>query len=239
MSVTRIASYDPSIRNFAYIIEDSDTTRFVPERKKYLSLPKAQQRKYRGTMNKTIERILKRVSDNGLIVHYDKQDFADEQSENQGNKKSKKKTKQVQLTMSVRKRFLQYLDVNKAMILSCDEHVIETPFNTFGKKAMSNIAVIKMTELLVAWLLMKEVSEDNIVLVQTSAKTDVLDAPRKLSYDKRKKWAIMKGQEILQAREDDVEVMEEINTEKKKDDIYDCIVQCQAYKFLRHVAKCL
>ena len=63
----------------------------------------------------------------------------------------------------------------------------------------------------------------------------------KISYktmgDKeRKKWSIQEGFNILALRED-FETMAEVGIMKKKDDIFDTIIQLQAFKFLYFIEK--
>ena len=68
-------------------------------------------------------------------------------------------------------------------------------------------------------------------------KTQMLGAPYKQTKPQRKKWAIDKGIEILTLRGED-NIIDLIDTKKnsqgrkqKQDDVYDCLLMIQAYKY--------
>jgi predicted GTPase len=69
-------------------------------------------------------------------------------------------------------------------------------------------------------------------------KTKILGAPGKMDKPSRKKWAIEKAQEIWIER-DDFKTAQKVVSSKKKDDMSDVLVMCQAFVYLKFIDKIL
>lgn len=216
--ITRIASYDLGVENFAFIIEDCDVSRFKSQRDVFLSLPKKSQRKYKGEMNNEVMSILRKVCRNGQIVHLEKKSFGDG------------------LSLYTRKIFFDFFHQSRELILSCDYHVIEQQYS--NPKFGTNMKAVKICECLISWLMLNGVDIGNICLIATNAKLSVFGAP-KMSKSQRKKWSVEKVKNILSHRSWDERWREIIEELKKSDDVSDCICQAQAYKYLKYVARVL
>ena len=132
------------------------------------------------------------------------------------------------LSNQTRLNLIERLDYIRDDVLEgCTDFVIEMQFNSrYGGQA--NITAIKISEVLLTYLLM-EFPKRTILLFPSRYKTQLLGAPKKMTKPQRKKWAVDKADEILNAR-DEKEQLFLLRAYKKRDDVSDCVIMCQAYK---------
>lgn len=118
------------------------------------------------------------------------------------------------------------------------------------KQMNKNIKALKLAQHCMSYFLVKYGDLKDIIEFPAYHKTCVLGAPRskgrvnkngKVSWKtmnqaKRKTWSIDKCFEILKNR-DEEEIINNIKSQKKKDDLADVVTMCQAYKYLTYVKK--
>lgn len=77
----------------------------------------------------------------------------------------------------------------------------------------------------------------NLVEYPAYHKTQVLQAPPKMSKPDRKKWAITKALDILTVRKYNQDILDKLNSVKKKDDMSDCILMNLSFIYQVYVLK--
>lgn len=155
------------------------------------------------------------------------------------------------LSIQVRKNLFNELEKLSDLWNSSPIVVIEKQFiNTRGwktKAGTANMNMIRLAESCYSWL----VDHTSVIPIYYPShnKTVICGCPkfftivsrktghpivRKATKPDRKKWSIQKGKEILEQRHDST-LLERLETKKrgkqKLDDICDCIIQAQAYKW--------
>ena len=232
----RLATFDIGRKNFAHHIED--VTLEGPDaifslENRYGSLPRQQRRRVKGEMLPQISDLLRLVCISGSTVH---QAVVDLRADPECKK----------LDLPTRDNLFSYLQSLSRMWRSCDIFVIEQQyFSTFtpkgrrGKKTEANIDAIKLGECCYAWFRIKFPRAETL-FYGSQNKTQILGATGSLSKYQRKKWAIEKMGAIMERR-GETEILTRLRqTNKKKrqklDDIADCVVMAQAYKFQKMVA---
>ena len=263
----RLASFDIGKKNFAHYVEllsEKDIEILDGLREEYSSLPKKQQRRVKGPMNDEIASILHRVCMTGTRVQIGVYDLREDKES-------------TTLDMETRRNILMHLDNYRELWINCDRIIIEQQFFRTsiykGKGTEANVDAIKIGELVLGWFL-NEFPHKEISYFGSQNKTLILGAPYNLDKSGRKKWAIVKSEEIYRARKDEdmIEIFDlkdrifrkRLNTPKKceeflssckaisedcralakrmiydrqkLDDVFDCLVQLQAYKFRAMVA---
>ncbi len=218
----RIASFDIGIRNFAQYVEECNLDILNELSEDFSKLPKSKQRKTSGPFNEEIKTILDKTCENGTLVEMGNYSFLEE-----GEKQTKRKS----LQLVTRKHLFSHLTEFKHIWDTCQFIVIEQQFWT---PKGSNMAALKLGEATLSWFLI-HYPDIEIILFRSSHKTKVLGCPETKAY-RRKKWSTIKALEILEQRKN-TEAISLLSTYKKKDDISDTIIQCQAFKYLHFVAK--
>lgn len=111
------------------------------------------------------------------------------------------------------------LDKHRSILETCDYIVIEKQMNT-------NIQALRIGQHCISYFMINY----NVTLVEFPSyyKTQSLNAPLKMNYNKRKKWAIDKAIEILVEREDYTNLTL-LTLSKKSDDLADVIIQTEAF----------
>lgn len=258
----RIASFDVGRCNFAQYVEDFDMDFLIKLKGEYKSLPKCDQRRVKGPMNKGVEKILKKVSTKKCKrIQTGVYNFTKEKSQKLDN--------------DVRLKLIKHLNEYKYLFEGCDIFIIEQQyFSTGGRRAKAgvNMDAIKLGESLYFWLLLNFPKKD-VMYFSSSYKTQIFGATLKMTKDQRKKWATEKVREIYEKRNDvDMinifnlcdevkgkrmnseekileynincpveenlyELRKKVVCEKQKmDDVSDACLQCQTYKFRKYVA---
>jgi len=224
----RIASFDIGKKNFAYYVEDASIKCLKNEREVYNSLKYKQKKRVDGELSPQIFSILDALFIGSTRVELDVVDIRENKSENVWD-------------IGSRLNLIKFLESKKEMWESCDIFVIEKQFfRTFrfggkSKGTAANIDAIKICECLVTWLLMNFPKKE-IAIFGADLKTYSLGARRGLTKPQRKKWAVEKSAEILTMRGDN-HAFDHMSKKQKKDDVCDCIIQCQAFKLKRIIEK--
>lgn len=242
----RTLSIDIGRRNLAYVIDDADANTLKNLGVKYAALPTKYKRRARGKMNSDIEKILDEVYISSRIPSdiesYGVYDITD------GDKK---------YTRNVRLNLIEFLTKRKTLWSTCDVVVIEQQYHNpmarrKGKKndgGESNMGAINMAEDIYFWFV-EHFPEIEVVSFGAMWKTTTLGMPESIFVkgewvrpDKpyRKEWAIVKSEEISRLRGDTRNENFFHNGRKeyrkrgsqKLDDIADCVIQAQAFKY-RH-----
>lgn len=236
----RLATFDIGKVNYAFYVEEFDEDLMFKLRQIYKKLPKNQQRKVKGKMNPKIQAILKKIYTDGKFILSDVLDIRED-------KESKK------LDIQTRKNLFDLLESYRKDWEKCDFIRIEQQFfnvadgkKNFGKRNFkqnsggANIDAIKLGECTMSWFLINFPDKD-IEYFGSMYKTQTLGAPDKMTKSQRKKWAIEEGRYIYELRGDD-KIIEEFNQKKnakgkkqKQDDLYDCTVMAQAYKYRYYI----
>jgi hypothetical protein len=229
----RTAHFDIGTKNFAFYVEDADKATLTDLKERYHSLPKKNRRRIKGPMNDDIEAILDDLYTNSTTVEARVNNVRVDAED-------------ASFTIDTRKSLFQYLTKYKQLWSTIDTFVIEQQFfNTFtmrGKKkggTEANVTAIKVAECLVSWLLIHYPTA-NISFFGSQFKTQTLGCPDKTPKPQRKKWSTAKGREILERRKE-TDIISKFDTlasvGQKLDDVCDCIIQCQAWKFREMVGE--
>jgi len=227
-----IASFDIGKKNFAFYVEENNKTTIRKLRKEYDNFPKNMKRRVKGKMNNHISGLLDKLFLSGKYIEMKVKDI--------------RETNEDIWDIQNRKNLIAYMEKHRYLWDTTDIFVIEQQyFNTFsgrGKKSKgtgANVDAIKIAECLLTWILFNY-PEAEITMFGAQYKTQMLGAPDSLTKPQRKKWAITKGSEIFESRGEDEAIKKAQRYKKKKqkiDDIYDCVVMCQAFKYRNLIAK--
>jgi hypothetical protein len=123
------------------------------------------------------------------------------------------------LLFPVFKNMTNELDKHKDLLDTCDYVVIEKQMNT-------NIMALKLGQHCQSYFMLKV--KTNLVEFPSYYKTQCLNAPLKMTYSQRKKWAVHKAIDILMERGDYVNLTL-LTLSTKSDDLADVIVQTEAF----------
>ncbi len=232
----RLVTFDVGRKNFAHHVEDvvleGPEAIFALE-KRYALLPGRLRRRVKGEMTPQISDLLDLVCKSGSTVH---QDVVDLRADPEYKK----------LDLPTRDNLFSYLQKLSPIWTTCDLFVIEQQyFSTFtpkgrrGKKTEANIDAIKLGECCYAWFRLGY-PQAEILFYGSQNKTQILGAPPSLSKYQRKKWAVDKMGELMELR-GETAVLDRLRKKNKRkkqklDDVADCVVMAQAYKFQKMVA---
>jgi hypothetical protein len=130
------------------------------------------------------------------------------------------------------------LDSHKHFFDKCSAIIIEQQMS-FGKKI--NLRAIKMAQHIYSHFVNTFLGLKVIFEFSSFHKTQVLcdsltKGGKKLGDKQRKKWSIEEAERLLIIR-NDFKSVQDLNKYTKKDDICDCILQAQAWKYLLYVEK--
>ncbi len=232
----RLATFDIGRKNFAHHVEDvplEGRDAIFSLETRYASLPRHLRRRVKGGMPPQISELLRLVCNAGTTVH---QDVVDLRADPEFKK----------LDLATRNNLFVYLQRLSQLWKTCDLFIIEQQyFSTFtpkgrrGKKTEANIDAIKLGECCYAWFQIKFPQAETI-FYGSQNKTQILGAPPSLSKYQRKKWAIEKMGAIMKQRGETKRLTRLRQVKKrarqKLDDVADCVVMAQAYKFQKMVA---
>lgn len=125
------------------------------------------------------------------------------------------------------------LEENSSYFDKCNIILIEQQMS-FGSNKTNTVA-LKLAQHCHSYFIFKYQDQKEIISFPAYHKTKLFDK-RKMTKPERKKWATTKLFEILLER-GDVQSLDFIQSEKKKDDLSDVVLQIQAFKFLRYIGK--
>ena len=242
----RIASFDIGKKNLAFYVEDCFIEDLNALELKYNKIKKKDRRKKGGVLNMNVQKILTDMFTKATHVPggygvFDIREYDDNI-----------------LDIHVRANLQHLMEKYMWLWQTCDVICIEQQF--FNPRAKSkgggaNMDAIKIGECLFSWFVDNFYTFKVIEYFGSQYKTQLLGAPHRIqdangiwkpmTKKDRKEWSVAKAEEIfLLRRETEIATMF-CNAKKgnrkrgthKMDDIADCIMQCQAYKFKRIIAK--
>ncbi len=232
----RILSIDVGRKNFATYVEDitvEGADGIFALEEKYNALPKIKQRRALGSMTPEMQDILNAVCLTGATIHHAVVDL-------RADPTCKK------LDLPTRAKLFDYLGSLHSLWKSCDIVIIEQQyFSTFtpkgrrGRKTEANVDAIKLGENCYAWFKIFFPAVE-LRFYGSQFKTQIMGAPGGLTKHQRKKWSITKMKEILELRREThvLAALRDLKAKKKQklDDVADCLVMTQAFKFQKMVA---
>ncbi|AMQ10770.1 putative RuvC-like Holliday junction resolvase [Brazilian marseillevirus] len=215
----QVASFDVGWKAFAWSVGEWDVSFLKQQREKFFGTKYKKDRK-KGTQVYT--EVLHDVAVNGKNIDIDVYDISSDDKK---------------LDIQVRLNLFALLEEKKYLWDPVSIVVIEQQFCTsFGGSKKSNnsggtnnsegtnMDAIKLSESLMAWMLMKYGSSKSIVFVPTASKTNILCAPKMPKKLDRKKWVL--SQVLLWAKEKgDKNVLEKFEESKIVFDMADSEAQ--------------
>ena len=128
---------------------------------------------------------------------------------------------------------IEVLDKYKTFWNKCDHILIEKQMSFRGK---FNVMAMKLAQFVFSYFTIHYKDTKTIVDYPAYHKTQVLGAKKDevKQKPKRKKWAVNKTQEILNFNKD-TKGLEQINSNKKKDDVSDCMLMNITYIHLHYI----
>uniref|UniRef100_A0A6C0KCG9 Mitochondrial resolvase Ydc2 catalytic domain-containing protein n=1 Tax=viral metagenome TaxID=1070528 RepID=A0A6C0KCG9_9ZZZZ len=247
-----VAAFDPGKVNFAFIVEEIDTDvikslvcppknqRFVNEKKeKRLNRNDAEPSdsyiKFLENFYHSGHTILCVNSDitrdnvnedDKLKVKKPRKTKAEKEAEVESkNDEPKKKRGSKALDANVFLRLTALLDRYKEQFDKCTTIIIEQQMS-FGSKI--NTMAIKIAQHTYSYFLFRYGNTKKIVEFPSYNKTQIMGAPGGLDKPLRKKWAVVKADEIWTLR-GDMETSTFVQSNKKKDDLSDCLLHVLSY----------
>jgi hypothetical protein len=210
-----IASFDIGKKNFAFVIEEINTTQL----QELSPITKTRRFDYSGKATSEYNQILSKVYQLGKIVLYRNLDLTI------GTNKKLYLDPKIFLAMYTElEKYTEYWD-------KCNVILIERQMAFRGK---SNPMALKLGQHCYSYFIFKYGDTKKIIEFPAYHKTQVLGAIKKLTKPHRKKWAIEKAMSILAEREDYL-TLASFQTRKKLDDICDCILMNIAYTVMNYI----
>lgn len=225
-----IATFDPGRKNCAFCVEKSsrralNAIKPVPATSRY---------ELDGTPTAEMENLLDQLYLNGEIVLHKNLNLMAE---------CKTNGLEQQVFHNLTTELNKYVDVWD----SCDYFLIETQMS-FGSKL--NLPALKIAQHLYSYFVVKYGMTKVICDFPAYHKTQILGAPKEagksyksgktrfkaMEKPKRKKWAVEQAVDILGMRGEE-EWLESLTGRGKKDDLADCLLMCQAGKYLLGVER--
>ena len=214
----RIVSFDIGKTNFAQYIEEFSLSKMEELSVRYKALPKSQQRRVKGAMNKEVEKLLFESCREGRRLSTGVYDLnlKPETDENDDSQPEvihilgDPKTLTSKWDTESRKNLFKHLDRFKHLFDTCDEMVVEQQyFHTYqpGSRHKSagteaNVTAIKIGEALASWLTITY-PDKPITYFPAQNKYSIMGAPSGMTASERKGfWSPSKAEEIYTARND-------------------------------------
>uniref|UniRef100_A0A6C0M0Y4 Uncharacterized protein n=1 Tax=viral metagenome TaxID=1070528 RepID=A0A6C0M0Y4_9ZZZZ len=250
--VVRIASFDIGRRNFAFYTEDAGVATIKTLHDKYHCLPKKYQRKAKGVMNEHVDAMLTEMytHSHGVENGYGVFDFTEESD----------RSLTIRVRSKLQELLRSYMWLWETCDMIVIEQQFFNPRCTHkgkDKDQGANVDAIKLGETCLSWFVDTFYPFKHIEYFGSMWKTTTLGAPQSvyktatrgkdrgvskwvpMSKSDRKAWSIEKAMAISELRKDDAMAGMFRNGVRgmrkrgghKMDDIADCLVQCQAYKF--------
>lgn len=214
--MTYIASFDPGRRNFAFCVEEFDAKQ----------LASVEELSYNTDGTPTPESLdqLDQIYLNGRIVL----------CRNVNILCTDKAGKTVE--PEVFHNLTLELDKYTNIWDKCEYFLIETQMS-FGRKL--NLPAVKIAQHVQSYFIIRYGLNKKVIDFPAYHKTQILGAPKEKGKKKfkamekpqRKKWAVETAERILEMREE-----ENPFSGKKRDDLSDCLLMCQAGKYLYYVS---
>ena len=231
-----VAAFDPGKVNFAFIIEEIDL-----EMQTEMVCPPKKERFIKDQTNKKLVEpsdsylaFLEKFYHCGRTVLCVNSDITTDSVEVVRKRRTKEEKKEDEKTVKKGSKALdQYvflrltalLDHYKEQFDQCSTIIIEQQMS-FG--ASVNTMAIKIAQHTYSYFLFRYGDSKTIVEFPSYNKTQILGAPGGLEKPKRKKWAVVKADEIWTLR-GDIETAAMVGSKKKKDDMSDCLLHVLSY----------
>lgn len=243
--ILRVCTIDIGVITFTIYIEDCQLSELVKLRRKFIALPKHNQRRTKGVVTKELQTIFNEVYLCGERMFLEVTDIRSDTMKYEGKKGNGPLDVQTRLNLAA------YLEEIRDVFEDVDVIRVEQQYyNTFSKskkKGGANMNAIKLGEDLFFWLI-THFPEKDIDYFGAQFKTQILGSPEKLTKPQRKKWSTAKAIEIFTLRGDEEALHDfaegtrrrkrgEEKKKQKSDDKSDCICMCQAFKYRMYVAK--
>lgn len=223
-----ICSIDIGKKNFAFYIEEIDKDNLISIQ----NLQKDKRYNLNGTPTPKFKELLKQVWTNGKTVLFQNNDLT----------KGQKTMNEPEICYNMNDLLDQYSDYFD----NCFVIIIEKQMS-FGKK--HNTMAVKLAQHCWSYFSFRYGRFKKLIEFPAYYKTQILGAQKiekrlkngKTSFksmDKaqRKKWSIVQAEEIFNDRQD-IETISSLKSNKKKDDLADCVTQLQAFKYIAFVDK--
>lgn len=224
-----IAAFDPGRKNFAYCVE-----RFQDDVLTELEIPD-QKYNSNGTPTDSMQNILDILYTTGEVIDFDNINLL-KSGQKAGNT----------IDQEVFNTLTQELNKRKEIWDKCDRFLIETQMS-FGSN--KNIPALKIAQHVYSYFVIQYGLDKVISDFPAYLKTQYLGAQKDakkykngkvkftaMSKPQRKKWAIQQAEHILELRQDDSK-LKELFLYKKRDDVSDCLLMCQAGKIYYYLEK--
>jgi len=224
----RIASFDIGKKNFAFYIEEFD--------EKAIESLKSITNGYNedGTITEEMKELLDQIYMNGKTILHKNVDI------------TQNCDKKAYLDPETYYNMKDVLESHIKDFETCSVFLIEQQMQ-FGR-FKNNTMAQKLGQHCYSYFVYKFGREKEVVEFPAYHKTQVLGAPKipgkpykngrerwkSMTKPNRKKWSVSKAKEILEKR-GEIDVLKELTTVKKKDDLADTLTQLQAYKYLTFV----
>lgn len=229
----KICSIDIGKKNFAFLIEEINTTDLI-EFTRYNKLKNIKSTllyNTDGSHTDKMKDIFSHLFCNGKVILYKNSDLTENCN------------KKCYFDYTILHNLTNLLDEFSDMWKECSTIIIEQQMS-FGKK--NNTMALKIAQHCWTYFSIKY-PHLKLVDFPSYHKTQILGAPKNKKVSKngkvsfipmnkveRKKWAVEKALEILRLRKDGVNSTV-LLLQKKKDDLADTLCQLQAYKFLEYI----
>lgn len=225
-NLIRIASFDIGTKNFAFCIEEINKNTL----ENITNIPKVERYNIDGTLTEKFKEIINIVCNNGKIVLFKNNDLS------KGLECTSTKTT---FNHECFYKLTELLDSYVDEWNKCDIFLIEQQMS-FGKKY--NTIALKLGQHTYSYFMIKYCKEKKIVEYPSYHKTQILGAPKiehktkkgtykSMEKPARKKWSIQFVMELLKTR-GEIEILSQLTSQKKKDDIADTLTQLQSFKYL-------
>ena len=226
-----IASFDMGKKNFAFCIEEVHISNLLSLK----NIPPLSRYKPDGTPTPKMNALLNEVCSNGRLVLYKNLDL------------TQNCNPRLKLDPETFHNMIDALDTYADYWDKCAVIVIEEQMS-FGKKL--NKMAMRLGQHCYSYFTFKYGRYKTVLEFPAYHKTQVLGAPKLLgkpyksgkpryvAMDKpqRKKWSVEKAVEILTSR-GELDVLNQLTSAKKRDDLADVVVQLQAFKYRTYIDK--
>jgi hypothetical protein len=206
-----IASFDIGKKNFAFCIEEVQ----IDDLSAITNIPLSQRYFKDGSCTPEFGNVLNQVCNVGKIILLENIDLTYDCD----------KTKYLDPTIFI--NMTSVLDKFKPYWDKCMSFVIEQQMG-FGKQR--NYMALKLGQHCFSYFIFQYADYKETIEFPAYYKTKVLGATKMSKYQ-RKAWAVEKAIQILSNR-DEQEIIKQISSRKKRDDVADVVCQLQAYKYL-------
>jgi len=244
----RIACFDIGRINFAFYVEDTSTTlsEYDDLSTLFYSLPKKQQRRFRGEMNDNVQQIQNEMFKLGDRVYMKVVNLIDDDNDNSFNN-------------DVRLNMFLFLSEYKDLWDTCDIFLIEeqyyNPHAKIKQQRGVNKDAILLGESCYSYFIQNHYPFRDVQYFKAALKTQTLGCDDYFEYvDKktknrsfrkakkydRKIWSIKKTKEIFLLRNDTIGhslLCLGESCGQKQDDISDCVIMCQSHVFKKFILK--